>query len=71
MTIKWDVKAIQGMSRWLQRVWSMCHDHANACGQQSKLKLTQEQKKLLMSAKHEAIQKVYNLIFVVWLRLHI
>ena len=60
MSIKWDLQAITGMSRWLLRVWSLCHGHINSTTQKAKVQWPDQMKRKMLSEKHETIQKVFD-----------
>ncbi len=57
MFIQWDIRAIKGAHRWLNRVWSLTQDHIAACGSEMNCGSEALNKKLV-SVQHEAIREV-------------
>ena len=62
MHIQWDIRAIKGVHKWLNRIWILCHDHISACQSSSAHECSDEDKKRLVSLQHSTIKQVLNCI---------
>ena len=56
--MQWDLRTIKGASRWLNRVWTLAHEHFSACETSSLNRGTDILKKKLVSAENDAIKQV-------------
>lgn len=56
--IQWDIKAIKGVDRWLNRIWSLTQEHVAACGSCSTTISNTDRGKKLVSAQHHTIKQV-------------
>lgn len=57
--MQWDVRTIKGASRWLNRVWTLAHEHLSACEGASLDRGTDILKRKLISVENETIKQVY------------
>lgn len=71
MDIQWDVRAIRGNHRWLNRVWLLCHDHANTCKASDPVRAGKERREQLFSVDNVAIKQVWSLLLCVIIWQHV
>lgn len=58
MFIQWDIRTIKGVHRWLNRVWTITHEHINACDPYKE----SDSVKKLVSLQHKTIKQVRKLL---------
>ena len=59
MSIQWDIRAIKGAHRWLNRVWALTHDHmAAVCNSSTQEGRKDTLSKQLLQAQNKAIKQV-------------